>query len=92
MLRRYHNIDYVLQLDLDLGIALIETAIEKDRDDRLHRQWTAQLPVMAFTGEVMSFSEYKDMAMGKNIDFRPTAVIEQELDEIEAMFEERSDS
>lgn len=92
MLRRYHNIEFVLQLNLETGIALIEKALEKERDERLHRQWTAQLPVMAFTGEVMSFADYKDMATGKNIDFRPTAVIEQELDEVEAMFEERSDS
>lgn len=83
MLHRYHNIEYVLQTDLDLGLALIDKAIEKDRDERLFQQWTAQLPVMAFTGEVEGFADYKNRVTGANIDRRPLAAINRELDEVE---------
>lgn len=87
MLRRYHDINYVLQLDLELGLPLIRYAREQQQDERLHRQWVAQLPVMALTGVEVSFADYKKTATGANIDRRPLAVIEQELDEVEAMFE-----
>lgn len=88
MLHRYHNIEYILQLDIDIGIALIDTALEKNRDERLFQQWVAQLPVMAITGQVVSFSVYKDRATGANIDRRPTAEIINEIDEVERELEE----
>lgn len=83
MLHRYHNIEYVLQTDLDLGLALISKALEKDRDERLFQQWTAQLPLMALTGEVESFADYKNRVTGANIDRRSVAEINRELDEVE---------
>ena len=83
MLHRYHNIEYVLQSDLDLGLALIDKAIEKDRDERLFQQWTAQLPIMALTGEVEGFADYKNRVTGANIDRRSTADILRELDDVE---------
>ena len=83
MLHRYHNIEYVLQTDIELGLALIDKAIEKDRDERLFQQWTAQLPVMAFTGEVEGFADYKNRITGANIDRRPLAAINRELDAVE---------
>lgn len=88
MLHRYHNIEYVLQTDLDLGLALIDKAIEKDRDERLFQQWTAQLPVMAITGEIISFADYKAHVTGANIDRRPVSVIDKELDEVERIIKE----
>ena len=72
---------------MELGVPLIRHAIEQELDERLHTQWVAQLPVMAFTGVEVSFADYKKAATGANIDRRPLAVIEQELDEVEAMFE-----
>lgn len=83
MLHRYHNIEYVLQTDLDLGLALIDKAVEKDRDERLFQQWTAQLPIMALTGEVEGFADYKNRVTGANIDRRPTAAINRDLDDVE---------
>ena len=83
MLHRYHNIEYVLHTDLDLGLALIDKAVEKDRDERLFQQWTAQLPVMALTGEVIGFADYKNRVTGANIDRRSTADILRELDDVE---------
>lgn len=83
MLHRYHNIEYVLQTDLDLGLALIDKAVEMDRDERLFQQWTAQLPIMALTGEVEGFADYKNRVTGANIDRRPAAAINRELDDVE---------
>lgn len=63
---------------------MINKALEKDREDRLFQQWTAQLPIMAMTGEVESFADYKDRVTGANIDLRPASEINRELDEVEA--------
>lgn len=84
LLHRYHNIEYVLQMDAEIGLPLIERAIMKDRDDRIFIQWVAQLPVMAYTGESVSFADYKDRVTGANIDRRSTAEIMRDLDAVEA--------
>ena len=88
MLHRYNNIEYVLQTDLDLGLALIDKAIEMDRDEKLFQQWTAQLPIMAITGEVEGFADYKNRVTGANIDRRATADIIRELDDVERALRE----
>ena len=62
--------------------------MEKDREDRIFQQWVAQLPVMAYSGQHISFADYKDRVTGANIDRRPTAEIELELDAIEKQFQE----
>lgn len=84
MLHRYHNIDYILQLDVTAGLELIAKAMEKERDDRIFQQWVVQLPVMAFSGKSVSFADYKDRVTGANIDRRSTAELMKELDEVEA--------
>ena len=84
LLHRYHNIEYILQLDAATGLALIEKAILQERDDRIYFQWAIQLPVMSYTGNVISFADYKDRVTGANIDRRSAAEIMRELDEVEA--------
>lgn len=88
MLHRYHNIDYILQLDLETGLELIDKAKEKERDDRIFQQWSAQLPAMAITGQAISFADYKDRITGANIDLRPVAEIMRELDDVERELKE----
>ena len=88
MLHRYHNIEYVLQLDVSLGAALIVKALDEQREARLFQQWTAQLPVMALTGEIISFADYKARVTGANLDLRPVAELERELDEVERIIQE----
>lgn len=83
MLHRYHNIEYVLQLDANTGAPLILEALEKEREERIFQQWTAQLPLMAYSGKYVSFADYKDRVTGANIDRRSTAEIMAELDEVE---------
>ena len=58
--------------------------MEKDQEERIFQQWVAQLPVMAYTGQSVSFADYKDRVTGANIDRRPTAELVKELDEVEA--------
>lgn len=88
LLHRYNNIEFILQLDVDIALELIRKAREKDRDERIFQQWVAQLPMMAFTGTVVSFADYKDRVTGANIDRRPTAEIEKDLDEVERSLQE----
>lgn len=92
LLHRYHNIDYVLQTDVETGLALIRLAREKDREERIFQQWVAQLPLMAFTGEVTTFADYKARVTGANIDLRSTEDILAELDEAERLLLEGGSS
>lgn len=72
-----------METDVTTGLALIVKAKEQERDDRIFQQWVAQLPTMALAGKPVSFSEYRDRVTGANIDRRPVAEIEAELDALE---------
>jgi hypothetical protein len=91
LLHRYHNIEYVLQTDADTGLALILKAMEKDRDERLFQQWTAQLPLMGMSGVYESFAAYKDRMTGANIDRRSVAEIEADIEEAERQLQRGGD-
>ena len=77
-------------MDADVGLSLFVKAIEQERDDRLFQQWTAQLPIMAYTGKNISFAEYRDRVTGANIDRRSVDEIQKEIDE--AMAELRKEA
>ena len=83
LLSRYHNPEYILALPWDRGLELLRFGEERERDSRIFQQWVAQMPVMAITGEAISYSAYKEQVTLSNIDLRPTAVIMAELDELE---------
>lgn len=68
-------------MDADLGLSLFVKAIEEERDARIFQQWTAQLPIMAYTGKNISFAEYRDRVTGANIDRRSVDEIQKEIDE-----------
>lgn len=88
LLHRYQNIEYILDLDAETGLALIQKAMEQTRDDRLWLQWAIQLPVMGLGGNFISLKDYRDRMTGSNIDMRSTAAILHEVNEIEQQFEE----
>lgn len=88
LLHRYHNIEYILQLDANTGAPLILKALEQNRDERIFQQWVAQLPIMAYAGKYVSFADYKDRVTGANIDRRSTAEIMAELDDVERELQE----
>lgn len=83
LLHRYHNIEFILQLDGDTGLDLIQKARDNARDERIFQQWVAQLPMMAFSGVTVSFADYRDRVTGANIDRRTTAEIMADLDAAE---------
>ena len=67
-------------MDADDGLALYLKALEQERDARIFQQWTAQLPIMAYTGKTISFAEYRDRVTGANVDRRSVAEIQREID------------
>lgn len=76
-------------MDADDGLALFCKAVEQERDERIFQQWTAQLPIMAYTGKTIGFAEYRDRLTGANIDRRSVEEIQKEIDE--AMLELRKE-
>ena len=92
LLHRYHNIEFILQLDVDTGLALIRKAREQAQEDRIFQQWVAQLPMMAFSGVSVSFADYRDRVTGANIDRRSTAEIMAEMDEVERELQKGGDA
>lgn len=64
-------------------MALIVKAMEKDQEERLFQQWVAQLPIMAVSGEVEGFADYKARVTGANIDRRSVAEIERDIEAAE---------
>lgn len=63
-------------------------ARKKQAEEAMYQQWVVQLPVMAISGEYVSFEAYKEKLTGSNIDRRPSIEILRELDELEKTFEE----
>lgn len=84
LLHRYHNIEFILQLDADTGVALIRKAQEQNRDDRIFLQWAVQLPTMTYTGQPISLDDYKARVTGANIDRRSAAEILADANAAEA--------
>ena len=76
-------------MDADDGLALFCKAIEQERDERLFQQWTAHIPIMAYTGKIVSFAEYRDRVTGANVDRRSVDEIQRDIDK--AMLELRKE-
>lgn len=68
---------------MEQGLELMKKALERARDEQLFQQWVVQLPVMATSGEYVSFEAYRDRLTGANIDRRPMIEIMAELEEVE---------
>lgn len=65
------------------GINLTIQARKEAHEERIFQQWVAQLSLMGFTGNYVSFNDYKNRMTGANIDRRSVAEIEADLDEVE---------
>lgn len=79
LLRRYHSLDFVNDMELMEFLEFIQLAREKDLEERLYQQWCAMLPEFA---EYIVFEEFKDMMTGKKVDMRPA---EEIMDEIKTL-------
>lgn len=75
--------EYILKMDPDTFIEMIEIALEEEKKERAHRQWSAMLPFMSLGMlEYASFEEYFEKLSGKNVDLRPASEIMAELEEL----------
>lgn len=86
LLRRYHDINYILRMPFKEFIEFLNLAKEKERESRIFFQWVAQLPFMS-SENYLSFEDYKAKLTGANIDKRSTKELLEEADEIEKMLE-----
>lgn len=83
LLRRYHDMNYILSLEPDAFMELAETAVRKDLEEQMAREWYGLHPHMILNEiKYMSLEEYIDRRTGRNIDTRPAAVIEAEIEEL----------
>ena len=87
LLRRYHNLDYIMQMGIDEFTRFIVKAIENEVEEKLYLRWCIWYPHME---KPTSFHEFYDTATGKNIDNRPIDVIIAEIEELHHITVERS--
>ena len=86
LLHRYGNLEYIMQLDIETAMSVIDKAREKEQENRFFLQWVVQLPKM--TQETyISFESYLDRVTGRNVDKRPVYECMREIEEIKKKFE-----
>lgn len=83
LLRRYHSLDFFKDWELIDFIDFVNLAKEKETDEKLYQMYCAMLQPM---DKFRTYSEFKDIMTGANIDQRPTEEILAEIEEIEAQF------
>lgn len=85
LLHRYGNLEYIMQLDIETAMSVIDKAREKEKENRYFLQWVVQLPRMT-QENYMSFESYLDRVTGRNIDKRPVHECMKEIEEIKKKF------
>lgn len=79
LLRRYHTLEFIENMDLNSFCEFIIMARKKDYEDRLYMQWCGMLPRFE---KYMPWNEFYDKMTGANIDLRPTDEIISEIEEL----------
>ena len=79
ILRRYHDISYIMQMDALDFIDCVRMAKEKELEEKIRLQWVVQLPFMG--DNYISFKEYFDKVTGKSVDMRSAEEIIKEIEE-----------
>lgn len=82
LLRRYHTLAFIQEVDLFEFIDFVNLARKKDKEEKLYIQWCAMLPQF---NQYVKFEEFMDMMTGSNIDMRPAEEIIKEIEELHAM-------
>lgn len=78
--RRYANNKCIYEMPILEFIDFVKLAIKKEEEDNLRSEWSAMLPFMSLKLlKYMSFKEYCDKSLGRDIDNRPTDVILNEI-------------
>lgn len=85
LLHRYGNLEYIMQLELEPALRIIDKAREKEKENRYFLQWVVQLPNMTKENYV-SFESYLDRVTGRNVDKRSVYECMREIEEIKKKF------
>lgn len=56
-MKRYNNIDYIMQMDIEDGIELIKTAFKEDTKDKLYQMYVIKSAFMT-KDNYISFDDY----------------------------------
>lgn len=80
---RKYDVDYVLGLEYKEAVDLIKYALDQDLEDRLFQMWNME---RLHHEEPISFNDYKDLYVKKEITTKSTSELKAELDEIENSF------
>ena len=87
--RRYHSPEVVLAMPFRDGLELLESGLEHERDQMLHRQWCALLPLMNMKMLAFEpFNQYKERLTGSGLDLRPADEIVEEIKALHGIEEE----
>lgn len=82
LLRRYYNIEYILDLEITEGIEFINKAYEKELEDKVWEKWLIDYRYMS-KDNFISFEDYKKHFIYKSTNIESTLSKEQILKEVE---------
>lgn len=86
LLKRYSNIDYILNLQFEEGYELISKAYEKDAEEKLWQQWLVDYRLMD-QETFISFEEYKSKRRGSSNSTYEKLTKEQIEDKVKGIIE-----
>ncbi|WP_423055679.1 hypothetical protein [Acetobacterium carbinolicum] len=77
LLRRYNNINYILNMDIDSGLAFISKAFEKEEDAKLWDRYLVDYRNMG-PENFITFDAYKKLAQIESVQSSATPKTKQE--------------
>lgn len=86
LLRRYNNIEYILNLIFEEGYEFISKAYEKESEDKLWEQWLVDYRLMD-KDTFISFEEYKSKSRVKEVNVDEKLTKEQIEDKVKGIIE-----
>lgn len=79
LLSRYSDIDFILDLDIEDGVKLINKAFEQQREEQLYQRW-----IMSYDKE-FTFNEFKEKLTVRQID--ETLTEEEIMEDVEGILD-----
>ena len=70
LLRRYSNIEYILNLEFNEAYKLIEFIYEKEIEEKTWERWLVDYRLMG-KDNFISFEEYKNKLISKKVEVNP---------------------
>lgn len=84
LLRRYHNIEEILKLEVWEFPFFLQEVLTQEQKEKLYNQWCVQAPHFE---KQMSFEEFYNLSTGANVDKRPVEALLKEIAEAEKKLE-----